>query len=287
MTKETAKSIKAKLLNIARKEKMDYQVLLIRYLYERLLYRLSISKFREHFCLKGGALLYAFEKELPRPTLDIDFLGIKIKNDVTTIKQVFSEILAISCENDGIEFDITSISTEEIIENKAYEGIRVTYTAHLDSIRQIQKIDIGFGDVVVPTAQSLPYPVLMSDLPVPNILAYSLETVVAEKFQAMIDLGEVNSRYKDFYDVYQILTQQKLDKKILTDAIRATFHNRKTGYKGNHPLFSDNFAKDTHRNSQWKRFLKRIKRNENLDFETVMLLIKSELQPIFENNKNV
>ena len=280
MTKNFAKSIKAKLLNIARKDGLDYQVLLIRYLYERLLYRLSVSQYREKFCLKGGALLYAFEKEFARPTLDIDFLCIKINNDETVIKQIFTEIMAIPCDNDGVVFDTNFLKTEIITENKAYHGIRLIYIARLDTIIQTMKIDIGFGDVVIPAAQSLSYPVLIPDLPVPEILAYSLETVVAEKFHVMIDLAEANSRYKDFYDVYQILSQNELDAANLTDAIQATFHNRETNFKENHQLFSEGFAKDQNRNMQWQRFLKKIKHDENLTFEKVMSLIKSKLQPI-------
>ena len=122
MIKDFAKSNKQKLLQIARKGKLDYQVLLIRYLYERLLYRLSVSRFREKFCLKGGALLYAFEKEFSRPTLDIDLLGIKIKNDVMAIKQAFAEIMSISCKNDGVVFDVNSMITKDIAQNLKYRG---------------------------------------------------------------------------------------------------------------------------------------------------------------------
>jgi len=288
MTKNYAKSIRAKLLNIARKEKSNYQVLVIRYLYERLLYRLSVSKFREKFCLKGGALLYAFEQEFSRPTLDIDLLGVKIKNDETVLKQIFIEIMNIPCESDGVVFDTYSIKTENIAGNKVYHGIRLMYTARLDSIMQTMRIDIGFGDVIIPEAQSLSYPVLITDLPVPDILAYSLETVVAEKFHAMIDLAESNSRYKDFYDVYKILSQNELNVNDLTDAIQATFQNRETSFKANHPLFSDDFAKNPNRNIQWQHFLKKIKHPENLEFPFVVKNILERLQPIYnELSKNI
>jgi len=287
MTKNFAKSNKAKLLHIAQKERLDYQVLVIRYLYERLLYRLSVSRYREKFCLKGGALLYAFEKEFSRPTLDIDLLGIKIQNDETVLKQIFAEIMAIPCDNDGVVFDANSIKAENIAENKAYHGIRLIYIARLDSIMQTMKIDIGFGDVIIPAAQSLSYPVLIRDLSVPDILAYSLETVVAEKFHAMIDLAESNSRFKDCYDIYKILSQNELDANNLTDAILATFHNRKTNFKVNHPLFSDDFAKNQNRNMQWQRFLKKIKHPEDLEFSVVIKNIVERLYPIYlELRKN-
>ena len=186
-----------------------------------------MSQYKDNFCLKGGALLYVFEKDFPRPTLDIDFLRMKIKNDFDNIKNVFSEILALPCD-DGIRFDTSTIEAEDINESKAYNGIRVTFVAMLDSIRQAMRMDIGFGDVIIPTAQKLTYPVLIDGLPVPIVLAYSLESVVAEKFQAMIELSEVNSRYKDFYDVYKILSIQQPDDVILSDAIQVTFNNKKS-----------------------------------------------------------
>ena len=197
MSKDVAKSIKAKLLNLAKKERLDYQLLVIRYLYERLLYRLSVSDYRDKFFLKGGALLYAFEKEYPRPTLDIDFLGVKIKNDVAHIKNVFTEICSLPCKEDGVDFEIKTITTEEITKQKDYTGIRLSLVAHLDSIRQVMKIDTGFGDVVTPKPLIIAYPALMEDLPQAKVFAYSLESVIAEKFQAMIELSEVNSRYKN------------------------------------------------------------------------------------------
>jgi Domain of unknown function (DUF1814). len=282
MTKDIAKSIKAKLLNLAKKEQIDYQLLVIRYLYERLLYRLSISKYREKFYLKGGTLLYAFEKEYPRPTLDIDFLGVKIKKDVVHIKNAFTEICSLACEEDGIVFDVNSIVTEEAIKQRDYTGIHLSLVAHLESIRQVMKMDIGFGDVVIPKPLVITYPAVMEDLPAVNIVAYSLESVVAEKFQAMIELSEVNSRYKDFYDVYKILKNQELNNEALSEAIHATFKNRETNYFKDHPIFNKEFIMNEERNKHWIRFLKRIKQDNELSFETVMSLITSKLKPIYE-----
>jgi predicted nucleotidyltransferase component of viral defense system len=281
MTKDIAKSKKAKLLNIAQKSNLDYQVLLIRYFYERLLYRLSVSRFREKFCLKGGTLLYALSKETPRPTLDIDFLGLDFSNEMDNIKNAFIEILSVECEEDGVLFDAKSIVTTELMGNKRYTGIRVSYIAHLDSIKQQMQIDIGFGDVITPAPQNLSYPVLLDELPNPKICAYSLETVVAEKFHAMIELGNDNSRFKDFYDTYKILTTQEIDGNTLIDAISATFQNRKTIFQENHPLFSEEFIKNQNRQLRWNSFLRKIKA-ENIDFETVVKYITTRLQPIYE-----
>ena len=159
----------------------------------------------------------------------------------------------------------------------------------MDSILQTMQIDIGFGDVIIPAAQSFNYPVLIPDLPVPDILVYSLETVVAEKFHAMIDLAESNSRYKDFYDVYRILSQTKLDTNNLADAILATFHNRKTNFKANHPVFTEGFSDNQTRQTMWKAFLRKIKHPEDLDFAVVMKTIVENLHPIYlglGNNTN-
>ena len=157
------------------------------------------------------------------------------------------------------------------------------FIARLDSIRQTLQIDIGFGDVIIPEPQALSYPVLIRDLPAPDIFAYSLETVLAEKFHAMIDLAESNSRYKDFYDVYKILSQNELDEKNLKNAVHATFSNRNTNYIANHPIFSDDFVKDQNRNLLWNYFLKKIKYHDDLTFEMVMMLIKSNLQTVYES----
>lgn len=128
------------------------------------------AKYKHRFYLKGGALLYAHEQFKARPTLDIDFLGHSIANDKKIIEEAFSEICGISCE------------TEEINENRVYKGIRLHVTARLDTARQKIAMDIGFGDIITPDPQELEYPLLLDDLPPVNIMAYSLETVVAEKF---------------------------------------------------------------------------------------------------------
>jgi predicted nucleotidyltransferase component of viral defense system len=285
MTKEIAKSKKAKLLNIAQKRHLDYQTLLVRYFYERLLYRLSVSRFREKFCLKGGTLLYALAKETSRPTLDIDFLCINMANEMENIKNAFAEILQIECVEDGLIFDTNTIETTELMGNKRYTGIRISYVARLDSIRQQMQIDIGFGDVITPAPQNLFYPVLLDELPNPEICAYSLETVVAEKFHAMIELGNDNSRFKDFYDTYQILKTQDLDDNVLNDAVIATFVNRKTIIQQNHPLFSADFATNPYRQTRWKAFLHKIKA-KNMDFEMVVQTIITQLEPIYNQLTN-
>lgn len=228
-------------------------------------------------------MLYAIEKELARPTLDIDFLGLRINNDLESIKTAFREICNFSDLEDGVTFDLDSIFAEEINETKDYVGVRLSVTAHLDSVKQPLKIDVGFGDILVADPQSLSYPSLIEGLEVAQVLAYSLETVVSEKFQAMVELSVLNSRYKDFYDVYGLLTKHKLDDDLLSLSIIATFQNRKTQYLEGHPLFTDEFANDNVRNQQWQQYLKKkIKKDGTLTFSTVMAQIKERLLPFYE-----
>ena len=277
--KNYGKSVKERLLNISREEKYSSQLLISRYFQERLLYRLSVSAYKDKCILKGGALLYAHDGFQARPTLDIDFMAKNVSNDMANIKKIFQEICRIECQEDGVVFDINTIETGEIAISKDYHGVRLTLLAHLDTAQQYISMDIGFGDVITPFPQQLAFPALIATAPGANVLAYSLETVVAEKFQAMISLSLGNSRMKDFFDVYQILSKQSLDSATLSEAIKATFANRGTDYKENHPLFSEDFFTDSNRSLYWKGFLNRIKYSTPLTFTEVGALIRTHLQP--------
>lgn len=277
--KNIEKSIRSRLFNLAGHQQLSYQMLIIRYAHERLLYRLSRSIYRERFYLKGGVLLYAFDRDNARPTVDIDFSGNRIGNDIAQIKSVFTEICKINDAPDGIRFDMDEIQAAEINENRVYKGIRLIITARMDTIIQPLNVDIGFGDIVVPYANELDYPLLLPDLPIPRILAYSPETVIAEKFQAMIELSETNSRMKDFYDVYRMLKKGDFDSENLELAINATFDTRFTRYTDDHPIFTDDFAENKTKQVQWSAFLKKISPNDEVPerFEDVAAFIVKEL----------
>lgn len=275
-------SIKAKLLNISRSEKQGYQMLVTRYLQERLLYRLSISRYHDRFFLKGGVLLYAHERFLARPTLDIDFTGSHIDNDKENIKKIFAEICAIPYEQDGVIFHTDTLRSDDIAIEKKYPGVRLTLTATIDTIRQNVSMDIGFGDVITPHPSELDYPNLIDGFPDTNILAYSLETIIAEKFQTMISRAEANSRMKDFYDLYTILKGGKYDRNILSEAIKATFENRQTAYLDNHIVFSPDFTNNSDLNTRWSAFMRKLKISQELTFPTVMKYIQNELKPYWE-----
>lgn len=278
----SGKSIRARLLNLAKKENLSYQLVIIRYMHERLLFRLAMSMYADNFCLKGGVLLYVYSREQTRPTLDIDFLGTNIPNELETLKVAFRNICSMYYPPDAVTFDTGSISAEEIAAQDEYPGIRLFVTASLDSIRQRIQMDVSFGDVILPVPVKLSYPTLLPDSEIPIVQAYSLETVVAEKFEAMIDLSVVNSRMKNFYDVYQILTTQQLNDHFLEESIRSTFRNRNTVYSPGHSLFAPDFAFDEARQRQWKAFLTRNHLKTSLDFPIVIGKISSVLFPIWQ-----
>lgn len=281
MSNGVGKSVRARLLNLSKtySEKDGFMKLLVRYLHERLIYRISVSDYRENFFLKGGSLLFAYNGMQGRPTQDIDFLATKISRDASRLKEIFAEICQIECEADGVIFDAISIRTTEITQERKYPGTRVAIDAHLDTIVQQISADIGFGDVIVPKPVDLDYPVFLDTTPPITIKAYSLETVVAEKFHTMVEKDTENSRMKDFFDCYQILKHQSdlIDEADLSDAIRATFENRETIIADNLQLFTDAFSSDEFRNSLWKNFLKKINWKDQIEFAEVMRVIKNRL----------
>ncbi|MBN2776086.1 MAG: nucleotidyl transferase AbiEii/AbiGii toxin family protein [Bacteroidales bacterium] len=281
----SSKSIRAKIKNIADANNLDFQSCVTRFLHERLLYRLSVSEYKNALILKGGNLIYSLFYLKARPTIDVDFLGIELKNDTDECKKVFQSILSIYCD-DTVWFNTDNIFSEIISEQNRHHGIRLTIQAGFDTIKQQLQIDIGFGDTITPKPVKLLYPSLIYQFPESELLAYTKETVIAEKFQAMIFLADFNTRMKDFFDVYKLLDDNNYDKNVLESAIISTFKNRNTPYTKNHDLFTDEFAIDKKRNQMWQAFLKKINTKEVLPFDLVMQKIQSELKPIWNNLKN-
>lgn len=281
-TKDYGKSVKARLLNLMNETGYKYMYLLARYFNERLLYRVSVSQYKDNFLLKGGSLLYAMDGLNARPTVDVDFMAEKISRDREFLTRVFQEILEIACDEDGVRFDTENITLEPITVDKKYPGTRFFFTAHMDSIVHKMSVDIGFGDVVTPYPVSIDFPLLLPNIPSVNLQAYSLETVIAEKFHTMIDRDEYNSRMKDYFDCYQLLTKRSLDDSILYEAIKATFDNRGLEHNPGLKLFTEEFANDKNRQMQWALFLKKIQWKEELDFNEVMRVISDRLKPMAE-----
>lgn len=281
------KSIRSKLLNVAKKEDVFYQTVLTRYFQERLLYRMSQTRYRDNFYLKGGALLYAFERFAARPTLDIDFLGHNISNEGNIVIAAFREICSVPYEEDGFIFDIEHITAQNITEFKDYHGIRLSIPVQMDTISQVMTMDIGFGDVVTPSPVCLEYPLLLEHLPVPNILAYSIETVIAEKMHAVIDLADQSSRMKDYYDLFNLLSKEKYDSETLQEAIIRTFENRHTSYDANTMFFRKDFAGNSQMQTRWKAFLRKITKEADVSFFEVVTYIQTTLKPYWEKMSNV
>ena len=276
-------SIKDKLKNIARNNNRLYQEVLTVYALERTIYRISMSEYRENFTLKGGIFLYAlYGKNYPRSTADIDLMAERINGSENTIRTVFSEIFSLNCD-DGLEYDYGSLAIKKITKLDEYQGVNVSIKALLGNIRIPVSIDVGFGDVIIPDRMKIDFPVLL-DFDVPHVYSYSIESTLAEKFEAIVSLGLANSRYKDFYDIYIILQDRSVDKDILRQAIVHTFSNRKTSFE-DIVIFEDSFMLDEERQKRWVAFTKKKSALVQVSFETVVSSIRDYFAPIISEIK--
>jgi hypothetical protein len=251
-----AASVRARLLNRAKAEKQDFNLVLTRYALERLLYRLSRSKYAEHFLLKG-ALLFDLWFDIPhRPTRGADLLGFG-PADIPHIEAVFRELCEANIEpDDGILFQAQTVHAEEIRKDANYGGIRVTLVGILAGARCPVQVDVGFGDVVTPAPEPVDYPSMLPDLPAPILRAHPRYTVVAEKLEALVVLGIANSRMKDFFDLWVLARNLDFDGETLCRAIGATFDRRGTPIPDRVPFgLTDDFAKDSQKQTQWRAFL--------------------------------
>lgn len=255
--------MRQKLKNLARKSNENFNLVLTRFGLERLLYRISVSRHADLFTLKGGTLFYCWTQQLHRPTRDLDFLGAG-DADPQKFLTVFREILSQEVPDDGMVFDPKEITADSIRDNQEYHGIRVTIPAGLGSARLRLQVDIGFGDTVTPYSSSVRYPALL-DFPQAEIQAYSMETVIAEKFQAMVELGISNSRMKDFYDIWKFATEFEIDPQMLKTAVQATFRRRLTPLPQGIPVaLSDEFSGEPGKQTQWHAFCQRVECSASL-----------------------
>ena len=276
----SAISVKDRLKKQAVEEKKTMQDKIVMYGLERTIYRLSISEYAERFTLKGGIFLYAlFNGDYTRATTDIDLLAQCISNDTEEMKKVFKEIFSIKCD-DALRFDLNTLDVIYITEFKEYHGVKVSILGHLDKTKVPISIDIGFGDIVYPERMKMDFPVLL-DMDIPKVYAYSINSVVAEKFEAFVSLGLANSRYKDFYDIYVLSDRYNFDGKELTNAIKETFNHRGTSFD-DIVAFEDGFADDETRLMRWNSFVKKKKALIKLDFEEIVQLLKILLFPIVD-----
>ena len=256
MTRNLAASVRTRLKQHADATKRDFNLTLTHYGLERLLYRLSVSKHAPNFLLKG-ALLFAFWYDIPhRPTRDVDLLGFG-PDDIETAVNNFREVCQIAVE-DGMVFDPNSVKGSLIRKEAGYGGVRIDMQATLDGARITLQVDIGFGDAVTPAPQAITYPVLLEDFPAPQLRAYPKYTVVAEKFHAICLLGQANTRMKDYFDLSVLLDDDTLGANEMRRAIEATFERRKMAMPTAVPVgFTDTFAADATKQTQWNAFLKK------------------------------
>jgi hypothetical protein len=284
LSKATPKNIEAsirqRLLDHSRAKGEDFNLTLTRYASERFLYRLSRTEYAAKFILKG-AMLFAFWTDKPhRPTADLDFLGRGVES-AAELRKIFEEVCRAAVVPDGLEFKPESITVEAIREDQAYQGLRVRVAGKLGKARVSVQADIGFGDIVKPRPKSITFPTIL-DLPAPRVKAYPPEAVIAEKFQAMVNLGMANSRMKDFYDLYLMARSFNFEGRILAEAITATFKRRKTDLPVGIPLaLSEEFAGDADKRKQWKGFLARNRLDATgLDLSEVVEYLRLFLMPL-------
>lgn len=245
-------SVRARLLTLAREKGQAFDLLLTRYATERLLYRLSTTPHRDRFVLKGAMLITTWFDDPHRPTRDVDLLGYGDPAPEPMLA-VFKEICAVK-ENDGILFDVDALRIDLIREQLEYGGLRLRTTARLAGARITVVIDIGFGDAIEPGVEEINLPVML-DLPAPRLRAYPRETVVAEKFQAMVLFGLANTRMKDYYDIWMLSRSYAFDAERLSRAIAATFERRGTAIPENLPdALTSAFSTDATKQRQWGAF---------------------------------
>ncbi len=231
-------SIKDKLKNIARENHRVYQEVLTVYALERTIFRISKSVFNENFTLKGGIFLYAlYEKNYPRSTTDIDLRADKISGDEKAIKTVFEKIFSLQFD-DGLEYDLETLSTKQITKQDEYQGINISVT-------------------------------------------YSIESTLAEKFEAIVSLGLANTRFKDFYDIYVLLKSKNIDDEVLKQAFVQTFANRNTSFD-DIVAFDKNFSADTERQKRWNAFTRKKSALVQVSFDTVVSEIKTHFEPLIK-----
>lgn len=251
--KNMGASVRARLLKMSKERGQPFDLLLTRYVLERFLYRLSSTAHRENFVLKGAMLVTTWLENPHRPTRDIDLLGFGASQP-ETILAAFREICAIN-PDDGVNFDVAGLTIDRNREDLAYGGLRVVTNAQIGGARVRVVIDIGFGDATEPGLNEIEMPVLLEQ-PAPKLRAYAMETVIAEKFQAMVVLGRANSRMKDFYDNWFLAKAFTFEGDRLASAIAATFERRQTEVPLDVPdALTDAFARDDQKRKQWDAFV--------------------------------
>ncbi|MBI1320156.1 MAG: nucleotidyl transferase AbiEii/AbiGii toxin family protein [Candidatus Hydrogenedens sp.] len=283
MSMNTPASVHQRLLSHARSEGLRFNDVLQRYAMERWLYRLAKSCHNEQFILKGALMLAVWDVPVTRSTRDIDMLA-RMQNDLDGIRQVISDVCRMECVDDGLIFAAETVNTKHIAEDALYEGVRADFRGYLGNARIAMQIDLGFSDVVTPFPVDLIYPTIL-DLPAPRLQAYNRETALAEKLEAMVKLGELNSRMKDFFDIWLLAASQSFEGSILSKAIANTFERRSTPINADAACFRESFGESSEKQKQWKAFVKRSQLTGRVPggFADVWRVVTEFLKPMLKN----
>lgn len=279
--KNVPASIHQRLLNAAKGANRPFNEVVQYYALERWLYRLAQSEYNDRFVLKGALMLLVWKTPVSRPTRDIDLLG-RISNDPEAIRKVVASVCKVAVEDDGMIFDASTVTSERISEDGEYEGVRARFKAFLGKTTLPMQIDIGFGDVVTPEPVRIDYPTILGQ-PAPQLAAYNRETAIAEKFQAMVNLGTLNSRMKDFFDVMLLSREHDFSGAQLAEAIEHTFSKRSTEIDSGAVCFTNKFAEEPTKKVQWSAFLRRsLLKGTDIpnEFSPVVKHVRTFLQPI-------
>jgi len=254
--KNPAASVHARLAQRRTKTGEDYNVLLVRFTLERLLYRLSVSRHREQFVLKGAMLFALWEPEMHRATRDLDLLGFG-RSTPERLADIFRELCNLEVEADGVDFDPRSVRCEDIRAQDEYAGIRVKLRATVGKAVVPLQVDVGFGDALPVAPEEITFPVMLG-MAAPKLRAYSRETVVAEKLEAIVKLGMLNSRFKDYFDLHYLAQKFPFDGALLVKSIAGTFARRGTAFPeglpaGLTPMFGTDPAKIRGWQAFWRK----------------------------------
>ena len=271
-------SVHQRLLTKARESSRPFNELLQHFAIERFMYRLSKSPYKDRFILKGALMLSAWSGSMSRPTMDIDLSG-RIENDPAKIAAAMKKACKMVVVEDGMTFDLETVTAMRIMEDAGYQGVRVRIRGFLGNARVAVQADIGFGDVIVPGPLKVTYPVLL-DFPPPELSGYSMESAIAEKFHAMVKRGILNSRMKDFHDIWMLSRSFDFRGTVLAKAIETTFANRDTPVPADPAVFNDSFPKDKDKNVQWRGFIRKSRLSGVPDsFAAIVAGVKVFLEP--------
>ena len=280
-----AASVHQRILHKSRESARPFNDLLQYYAIERFLYRLSRSSYAGKFILKGALMLMVWEVRAFRSTMDIDMLG-KMENRTDAIMAMARDVCLQEVEPDGVVFDPSSIRGQMITEDADYEGVRINFRGSLDTARITIQLDVGFGDIVIPPPELMAYPTIL-DLPAPQIRGYSKESTIAEKLEAMVRRGIMNSRMKDFWDIRLLSRQFDFDGQTLARAIKETFTARHTVIPSDPVAFTESFILDEAKQSQWEAFLRKNRMTGVQDtFEEAVNGISLFLKPVLDGLVN-